>query len=108
FISTLARRGGWSGFGDRTRTTQALVGGLLPERILARRGKATFDEAFWGPYSRALTERWQGGGIPSEFVDESALRETWSAAVPKGLTDLLLQALWLSSRQALDPAQMYG
>jgi hypothetical protein len=98
FISTLAHRGGWSGFGDRTRTMHALVGGLLPKKILARRGKATFTEAFWGIDSRALTGRWQGGGIPSGFVDEGALRETWSSANPNGLTDLLLQALWLATR----------
>jgi hypothetical protein len=101
FVSALARRGGWLGFGDRTETMRVLVGSLLPEDVLARGGKATFDGAFWGRYSRALIDGWQGGGVPGDLVDEDSLRRTWRAE-PHGLSGLLLQALWLARRGHLD------
>ena len=97
FLAALARAGGRLGVGERHHALRTLFGELLPPSILDRRSKAFFTGAFWGPFARAFVERWPGGGVPSDIVDEAGLRAEWRGPVPHFLSSLSLQALWLTS-----------
>jgi asparagine synthetase B (glutamine-hydrolysing) len=95
FLATVARAGGRSGFGDRTRAMRELFDGLLPEAVLVRADKADFTAAVWNESTRKFISRWPGGGLPDSLVDEAGLRRAW--AEPDARTALLLQAAWLWS-----------
>jgi asparagine synthetase B (glutamine-hydrolysing) len=95
FLATVARAGGRSGFGDRTRAMRELFDGLLPEAVLARTDKADFTAAIWNESTREFISGWPGGGLPDSLIDESGLRRAW--AEPNARTALLLQAAWLWS-----------
>ena len=100
FLAALAREGGRSGFGDRTRMMRALFSGLLPETVLERRDKANFTRAFWRTPARTFSERWMGEGIDHDLVDADALRRAWSAPIPDFRTAMLLQSAWLATEGA--------
>jgi hypothetical protein len=102
FLAALARAGGRLGVGERHYALRALFGELLPPSILDRKSKAIFTGAFWGPFTRAFVERWPGGGVPSDIVDEARLRAEWRAPVPHFLSSLSLQALWLTAPGSWD------
>ena len=72
--------------------------GLVPDDVLARRTKASFDGAFWNRHSRAFAAGWSGGGVDPDLVDTDALRREWVHERPDGRTFTLLQALWLAER----------
>ncbi|MGI9557512.1 MAG: hypothetical protein ACR2N5_06185 [Solirubrobacterales bacterium] len=97
FVSALAARGGRLGFGDRTETTDAILGALLPRRLIERRTKATYDEVFWGAPSREFAEGWSGGGVDTEIVDPGALRREWLKPRPMAASAALLQSAWLAT-----------
>jgi asparagine synthase (glutamine-hydrolysing) len=88
------RRGG---FLNRTDGMRAIFGGLLPDELLARRGKAAFDELFFHRHSRAFARRWDGSGVPEELVDAERLRREWGKPRPGSHSFTLLQAAWLAS-----------
>ena len=83
-------------FQSRTAAMRLFFGDLLPEPVLTRRTKATFDEAFWNRYSRAFAASWQGHGVDAEVVDVEALRREWTSETPNPRSYLLLQAAWLA------------
>ena len=83
-------------FESRTDAMCLFFGDLLPEPVLARRTKATFDAAFWNRHSRAFASTWQGQGVDAEVVDVEALRREWTSEAPNPRSYLLLQAVWLS------------
>ena len=60
FLATVARAGGWSGFGDRTRAMRELFNGLLPDAVLARADKADFTSAVWNEPTREFVSRLGG------------------------------------------------
>ena len=91
--SAVAARGG---FPDRTAGMRALFGELLPDDVLARRSKASFDAVFFNRHSRAFARSWDGAGAPAGLVDADALRAHWSGGAPAAQTFTLLQALWLA------------
>ena len=100
FVAALAHRGGRLGFGDRTETMRAVFGDLLPTEVIERRDKASFGAPFLGDHSRALMAQWEGGFVPADLVDEDALRTLWRSEDPaRGLTDLLIQSVWVGSSQ---------
>ena len=82
-------------FRSRTDAMRLLFGDLLPEPVLARTTKASFDEAFWNRHSRAFAAAWEGQGVDSELVDLEALRREWFSAAPNPRSYLLIQAAWL-------------
>lgn len=98
-LAALAAAGGRRGFADRTTALRAAFGGLLPPDLEARRDKAAFDHAFWGPRARATIAAWDGRGVDASLVDVDGLREEWSRELPHAGTAHLLQALWLHSAQ---------
>ena len=73
-----------------------MFGGLVPDDVLARRTKASFDGAFWNRHSRAFAAGWGGGGVDADLVDTDALRREWAQERPDARTFTLLQAAWLA------------
>jgi asparagine synthase (glutamine-hydrolysing) len=98
-VDSLARSGGWRGFGGRAATLQALFGDVLPPEVLARATKAHFDEVFWGPATRAFARRILADGelaVPA-LLDRRGLAAAWAADPAPGVSLLLLQASWLTT-----------
>jgi asparagine synthetase B (glutamine-hydrolysing) len=95
FLAAVARAGGRSGFGDRTRAMRMLFGELLPPALITRSDKADFTTAVWNESSREFASGWAGGGLPDRLIDEAGLRQAW--ARPDARSGLLLQAAWLWS-----------
>jgi asparagine synthetase B (glutamine-hydrolysing) len=94
--AAVAREVGAAGFSDRTAGMRRLFRGLLPDEVLARRGKASFDEVFFSTHARGFAARWDGGGLPSELIDPALLQAHWLAPDPLAQSFLLLQATWLA------------
>jgi asparagine synthase (glutamine-hydrolysing) len=90
------------GFRDRTEGMRALFAGALPRDVLAREGKAGFDEAFFHRHARAFAATWDGGGVPAELVDVEALRREWGSGAPAPQSFTLLQAAWLAQETGAD------
>lgn len=84
------------GFSGRTEGMRALLGGVLPDAIITRSTKATFDGAFFHDHSRAFAAAWAGNGVPAQIVDVEALSQEWLSAAPKPQSMTLLQAAWLA------------
>jgi len=88
---------GRSGPPGRTRGMAALAGDLVPEEILRRRTKASFNGAFWTPATRSFALAaldW----LPPEaegLVDRRRLAAAWAEPDPSPATYSLLQAAWL-------------
>lgn len=96
FGSAAARIAPVGGPSDRGAFMRQIFGNLLPDAVYGRVSKATFDEAFWRIHARALAQRWNGEGVPTELVDAEGLRAQWARPVPDGHTYTLLQAAWLA------------
>jgi asparagine synthase (glutamine-hydrolysing) len=97
------RAAGPAGFSDRTAGMRRLFGDLLPPAVLARRGKAAFDEVFFAAHARAFALRWdERSGVPAALVDRAELRAQWLAPEPIAQSFLLLQAAWLASDGSAD------
>jgi asparagine synthase (glutamine-hydrolysing) len=92
------------GFAGRTAAMRALFADLLPDELLARHTKASFDEVFFGSDSAAFARSWRGTGVPTDVVDVAALREHWDTGAPRPQTLTLLQSAWLaeSAREGID------
>jgi asparagine synthase (glutamine-hydrolysing) len=97
FLSTLAREFGSIGFRSRTEAMRALFDTTVPDQLLSRSTKASFDPALWNRHARAFAESWHGTGLDSDLVDLEALRSTWRSDPPPALTFSLLQAAWMHS-----------
>jgi asparagine synthase (glutamine-hydrolysing) len=100
-IDALARAGGRGGLGSRPQIIRALAADLLPEAIVNRRAKATFDEVFWTQTSQAAAERVLASGrtAAAEHVDLERLAAVWRSPRPPGVSQLLLQASILEAEQ---------
>lgn len=87
-------------FGGRSAAMLALFGDFLPEEVLGRQSKASFDRAFWSTHSRSLVERWSGEGVDPSLVDLAALRRVWASSDPDPRSFTQLQAVWLALARA--------
>jgi asparagine synthase (glutamine-hydrolysing) len=96
-VHALARDGGVLGRGDRTAVLRCLASDLLPDEVLTRSSKASFNGCHVARYTREFAESWTGAGVDPEFVDPAELRRGWLAGVPMGLTMGLLQTAWLAN-----------
>lgn len=97
-LAALAAAGGPAGFPDRTAAMRRIFGGLLPEQVLARRGKAVFSAALWGPDMQAFARDWDGTGVDPALVDAAALQRLWTSGRPPFQTTMLLHAAWLAAQ----------
>ncbi len=84
---------------DHQRALRDLFPGWLPEALVARAEKASFDEVFIDTHARAFARDWEGTGVPVELVDVGALREHWRSDEPSCLSLTLMQAAWLSTAE---------
>jgi asparagine synthase (glutamine-hydrolysing) len=103
FLSSIAALGREGRFLERTEGLRAVFGGLVPDDVLARRTKASFDGAFWNRHSRAFATGWGGGGVGADLVDTDALRREWAQERPDPRTFTLLQAAWLAGNASVGP-----
>jgi Asparagine synthase len=85
------------GFRDRTDAMRQLFGDLLPDDLVTRSDKATFDEAFWTNRAEVVARDWTGNGVPLSVVDPHALQSHWGSPAPRAQSFSLLQAAWLAS-----------
>jgi asparagine synthetase B (glutamine-hydrolysing) len=96
FAGALARLPRSERFIGRTALMQALFRDVLPDDVLARSTKASFDGAFWNAASRAFAAQWDGSGVDPELVDTDALREEWASESPDARSFTLAQSAWLA------------
>ena len=82
---------------NRTAAMRALFADVLPDTILARCSKASFDGAFFSTPSRAFASSWTGGGVDLEMVDADRLAAEWRSENPDPRSFLLLQSVWLAT-----------
>lgn len=109
FVFALAREAGATGFASRTAAMDALFGDLLPDELIGRPTKASFNEVLWHRHTRSfvagLDEEALERGLAAleldEIVDPRALASHWAGPAPLANSFLLLQACWL----ALSPRQ---
>lgn len=97
--ASVAAAGGAVGFPGREHAMRRLFGDLLPEALLARRSKARFNRVAFNVHSRAFARSWDGRGLDEDLVDPEALRQTWLADEPHGLSFALLQSAWLAAQR---------
>jgi asparagine synthase (glutamine-hydrolysing) len=95
-VAAFAAAAGPTGLPGRTTALRELVGDLLPAEVLERRGKASFDPAFFGTPSRAFAAAWSGSAVDERYVDADGLREEWSRPRPDPRSFLLLQHAWVT------------
>ena len=95
-VDALAGWGGVLGPGERTTVLSSLFPDLLPDSVLGRSSKATFNGAFWGRHTRHFAERWSGDGLDANLVDSDVLRTLWSSEGSQPITAALLQQAWLN------------
>lgn len=95
-VHGLARAGGSLGSGDRTAVLRSIAADLLPDDVLDRRTKATFNQSYFGRRTRDFASRWTGRGLDGTLVDVDALRSAWLGSEPHRLTAGLLQQAWLA------------
>jgi len=98
FVDSVARAGGPLGYPGRSEAMRATFGDLLPDAVLSRTTKASFNTAFHGQATREFAQGWEGAGVDPELVDVEVLRSMWLADRVHAGTDALLQAAWLASR----------
>lgn len=99
FVAALAREGGRLGLGYRTQMFRRLFCDLLPDDVLARTTKASFNTARWGVRERQFAEVWTGAGVDPEYIDAERLRDDWLSENPSPLGDLHLHAGWLADHE---------
>jgi asparagine synthetase B (glutamine-hydrolysing) len=100
FLGALAGLPRHSRFRTRTEAMGMLVGDLLPESVLGRSTKASFDQAFWHDHSRAFAASWSGEGHDRDLVDVDLLRAMWRQLDPDPRSYLLAQAAWLAEQRS--------
>ena len=77
-------------------TLREFAGDLLPDAILARASKASFNDAFWSEHAQRFADQWSGEGVDPELVDVDKLHALWGSDERKVLTFPLLQQAWLA------------
>ena len=96
FLEAMASWGGPTGLANRTAAMRLLCGDLLPDAVLRRHSKASFNRQTFGPRTREFAERWSGRGVDESRVDVERLRAEWLTDRPDGRSLGLLQDAWLA------------
>ena len=94
-VAALAREGGAWGFRGRTNLFRRLGADLLPDAVLARRSKASFNASRWGEREASFVRGYGGGAFDPEFIDEERLRAEWLSPHPHPVSYFLAQIAWL-------------
>ena len=104
FAASVLVNGPSMGFTDRAAALAQLFGHLLPRETVERSTKAVFTEVFFGPDAEAFASAWDGSGLDEEIIDVKVLREMWHRPRRDMRTFTPLQAAWLATRGAQEPA----
>jgi asparagine synthase (glutamine-hydrolysing) len=98
FVRALQRFGGHLGLRwlSRTAMMRTLGSDLLPDDVLSRTTKATFNGAAINTHARAFAQRWDGSGVDTDVVDPEILRREWLSERPHAGSFALLQAARLA------------
>lgn len=107
FLAALARAGGRWGYAGRTDLMRRLFADVLPDEILRRSTKASFDRAYMGRSTREFAVGWDGSGVDPELVDPDELRRVWCADQPTTFSAVALHAAWLAGN-ARQPTSTTG
>ena len=59
-----------------------LFGDLLPDAVLSRTTKASFNQTRWGSFEREYARNWSGEGIDPDLIDAEKLRAAWLSDDP--------------------------
>nr|WP_246211095.1 asparagine synthase C-terminal domain-containing protein [Phytoactinopolyspora alkaliphila] len=105
FLAALAHSGGRWGFAGRTALMRILFADLLPDELLRRSSKASFDRAYMSDATREFARSWDGLGVDPTLVDVATLRAGWLSDRPAAVTGLLLQSAWLATRTETVPGR---
>lgn len=97
-LEAAAAEFGARGPADRTAAMRAVFADVLPDDVLARRSKATFNDAFCSHHSRGFAARWTGSGVDRSLVDAQKLADVWNAVRPDPRSFSLMQAAWLADQ----------
>jgi asparagine synthase (glutamine-hydrolysing) len=99
---------------SRSDAMRLLFGDLLPDAVLTRRSKASFDHVDAPAPRFELLARWNGEGVDPLLVDPEALRAEWARPLTDPSTTPLLQSAWLAldvaegADSAGEPEQLVG
>ena len=99
FVAALCARGGPRGLTTRTEAMRVLAGDLLPQAILTRADKASFNRVYADDGVRAFARDWDGSGVDDSLVDPERLRRAWTSDLIVGPS---LAPLHLALSAALD------
>lgn len=97
FVDAVARDGGALGYPDRTAAMHRIFSGLLPNELLSRSTKASFNHAYFGALTRQFAQSWSGDGVDRDVVKVEVLKSLWGGDLPPAGTLPLLQSAWLVS-----------
>jgi asparagine synthase (glutamine-hydrolysing) len=75
---------------------------LLPDALLDRRTKASFNASIVGPATQAFLDGWTGAGVDPDLVDPDRLADNWRTGSPHALSFLLMQQAFLAQFPARD------
>jgi asparagine synthase (glutamine-hydrolysing) len=106
FLSALAAKAGPTGFPNRTAAMQALFAQDLPERLVSRPTKASFNEVLWNRHTRQFVAELTRDRLEQALrrfdvdglVDPQALAEHWAQPDPMANSFPLLQACSLAEQ----------
>ncbi|NHC45918.1 asparagine synthase-related protein [Motilibacter aurantiacus] len=96
FCEAWARECGTWGFATRRESTDKLFGDVLHAEVVARRGKAAFNEVAVDELSRDFARAWSGAGADPDLVDVEVLRRIWLEPDAYASTMSMLHAAWLA------------
>ena len=96
FGEAWARECGTWGFASRRESTEVLFGDVLPPDLVARPGKARFNEVAVDELSRDFARSWSGAGADPDLVDAEALRTIWIEPNAHAASMSMLHAAWLA------------
>jgi len=106
FLCSLATHGPVLGPVTRSAAMRRLFGHLLPDDVIRRRSKATFNSVLFGPMSRRFAASWRGRCVVTDLIDQEGLAKAWNTETPHAGTFALLQAAWLAEH-ADDRTRMF-
>jgi asparagine synthetase B (glutamine-hydrolysing) len=100
FTRALQSAGGRWGYGSRSGLMRANFSGLLPEEIIVRTDKASFNEAVFARHTREFVDTWNGEGLNDDLVDADKLAAHWREEASEiwFSSVMLLKQAWLATR----------
>jgi asparagine synthase (glutamine-hydrolysing) len=100
FVDAMARHYGPIGPRSRRRTMAELFGDILPDALIRRTTKASFNAMFFTERARSVASDWNGSGVDERLVDVAALTREWRRPDPAAMSYAMLQGIHFGSKPA--------